>query len=127
MESYWKLSKSGMFSASHVLPFHKAGCHRNHGHNFKYTVEITSKKLDSNGMIIDFGCVKATMNEFDHFFINDKLKEVGETINPTAEELSRYFAESLVDGFEGRDELWEEIKVTLWETDDSKVEYSLKK
>lgn len=61
------------FSAAHRLVNHPK-CSRLHGHNYGITVTISNDKLDSNGMVIEFGnldmAVEPLIEAMDHMYIH---------------------------------------------------------
>ena len=76
--------------AAHNLPNYNGKCHNLHGHTWKIVVEIDCYTLDKNDFVADFTKIKEVVNQFDHAYINDKIK------NPTAENMSVYLAEEIL-------------------------------
>ncbi|MHB2147647.1 6-carboxytetrahydropterin synthase QueD [Calditrichota bacterium LG25] len=119
----YQLSIDLMFSASHHLRGYEGPCQRIHGHNWKVQVVVKSERVDSIGMVIDFKDLSdlawQVVGKFDHQMVNDI--EPFDQINPTAENLSRYFfteiARLLPDGVEMQ-------AIRLWETPRYMIEYS---
>ena len=70
-------------------------CQNIHGHNWFVTVELSSTKLNSDGMIMDFKNLKSAMK----LMIEDKLdhKNINEVVqfNPTAENMSKWICEAM--------------------------------
>jgi len=68
-----------MFSAAHRIGDHPDKCKKLHGHNYVVEVCVSSEKLDSMNMVIDFGVLKAIVDavlvKYDHKFLNQVLKE----------------------------------------------------
>jgi 6-pyruvoyltetrahydropterin/6-carboxytetrahydropterin synthase len=88
-KSRWDITVSGIeFDSAHWLECTKTPCDAIHGHRWKLDVEITSYKLDENGMVINFSTLKKWIKEIteklDHNIINRYLEQ------PTAENLSQY-------------------------------------
>lgn len=92
----YKISKDFSFSCAHYLPdspdlFSKK-CTELHGHNYKVTV-VVSRKVLLNGFVVDFGALKEAVNpiieELDHKLLNKFI------LNPTAENIARYFYERI--------------------------------
>ena len=82
------------FAASHRLPRYEGPCFRLHGHNYKFFVALEGEVDPHSGMIIDFGLVKAAVQEEvlargDHRDLYDLLE------NPTAENIARWIWEAL--------------------------------
>jgi 6-pyruvoyltetrahydropterin/6-carboxytetrahydropterin synthase len=88
------------FEAAHRLPDYPGKCNRLHGHNWKVEVTVAGAKLDSLGMLIDFRELKREVNKvierLDHYYLNEI--EPFCTINPTAENISRYIYEEISSG-----------------------------
>ena len=114
------------FSSGHYLRNYRGKCENPHGHNYKVFVTLMGDELDEAGLLLDFKLLKQVMRPavdyLDHQMIND-LKPFDE-VNPSAENLARYFyeqtAEQLLEMTEGR------VRVkdcTLYETDTSFARY----
>jgi 6-pyruvoyltetrahydropterin/6-carboxytetrahydropterin synthase len=94
--SRWTISKEFAFSASHVLDGLPEGhqCGRLHGHNYVLVVELSGRRLDKTGFVLDYGelaPVKRWIDgALDHRHLNDTLPMLS---NPTAEEMARYIGE----------------------------------
>ena len=78
------------FSAAHFLSSYHGKCERLHGHNYRVWVTIKGNKLDSGGMLIDFGIVKKKLREiialYDHLNLNEC--EDFKDGNPSAERIA---------------------------------------
>jgi len=108
------------FSAGHALRNYKGKCENVHGHNYRVRVRFEGEKLNPTGMLIDFTDVKrvlrAATERLDHQFIND-LTPFTE-VNPSAENMAKYFYEELVTGMSGVADVPAMLKeVEVWETD----------
>jgi 6-pyruvoyltetrahydropterin/6-carboxytetrahydropterin synthase len=81
------------FSSGHYLRNYKGKCENPHGHNYKVEVTLRGEVLDKAGLLLDFKDLKQVMRpvveRLDHHMIND-LEPFTE-INPSAENLARYF------------------------------------
>jgi 6-pyruvoyltetrahydropterin/6-carboxytetrahydropterin synthase len=134
MTNVHTIKTTANISASHTLKDHTGDCRNLHGHNYKVDVSITTRRLQDDGMLIDFGDVKRILMRYDHAFIcnldnqfdvdlSDVCTQHGAKVvyvnkNTTAENLSKLFAEeimlnldtSIVDEFT-------RIDVHVWETD----------
>jgi 6-pyruvoyltetrahydropterin/6-carboxytetrahydropterin synthase len=115
------------FSSGHYLRNYRGKCENPHGHNYKVFVTLIGKDLDEAGLLLDFKLLKQVMrpvvDRLDHQMINDLEPFVAE-LNPSAENLARYFyeetARQLHDMTSGR------VRVkdcTLYETDTSFARY----
>jgi len=86
------------FAAGHALRGYRGKCENVHGHNYKVRVVVEGEKLDSAGLLFDFAELRRRMKEvidaLDHRFLND-LPPFTE-VNPSAENIARYFYEQLV-------------------------------
>jgi 6-pyruvoyltetrahydropterin/6-carboxytetrahydropterin synthase len=115
------------FSSGHYLRNYRGKCENPHGHNYKVFVTLVGAELDEAGMLLDFKLLKQVMRPtveyLDHRMINDLEPFVSE-INPSAENLARYFYQQtsaqLKEMTAGR------VRVkdcTLYETDTSFARY----
>lgn len=114
------------FSSGHYLRNYRGKCENPHGHNYRVFITLVGKELDEAGLLLDFKLLKQVMrpvvDRLDHQMINDL--EPFTTVNPSAENLARYFyqetAKQLDEMTAGR------VKVkdcTLYETDTSFARY----
>ncbi len=111
------------FAAAHTLRDYPGACSRMHGHNWKVEAEVVATELNEIGMAIDFKAIKrevrAIAKQLDHYYLNDL--EPFQEINPTAENIARYFYQELSQRLNSAT-----IKVsalTLWETERACVTY----
>ncbi len=110
-------------------------CAHPHGHNGKIEIQLSAEKLDTRGMVYDFGEVKEIIQkwvdrELDHKMILKKgdplaraLKDLGEPYyemeeNPTAESLAKLIFNIC------RSKNLPIREVTFWETVSSSATYS---
>ena len=114
------------FSSGHYLRNYRGKCENPHGHNYRVLVTLAGEELDEAGLLLDFKLLKQVMrpvvDRIDHQMLNDL--EPFTTLNPSAENLARYFfqetAKQLDEMTRGR------VKVkdcTLFETDTSFARY----
>ena len=97
--SYWNLTVTDHFSASHALRCFKGKCENLHGHNFGVSITVTGEKLEADAQILmDFGdlkrALKQVLESLDHQHLN-KVPPFDE-LNPSSENLSRYIFQRLV-------------------------------
>ncbi len=115
------------FSSGHYLRNYQGKCENPHGHNYKVFVTLEGMELDGSGLLLDFKLLKQVMRpvveRLDHHMIND-LEPFNEELNPSAENLARYFyqqtAQQMHEMTGGR------VRVkdcTLYETDTSFARY----
>ncbi len=122
------------FNYGHRLLDYSGKCAHLHGHNARVWVELSSEKLDTDGMVMDFYKIRDTIGSwieetFDHKMILAEkdplapvLQEMGEPVvlmkeNPTAEVLARWIFQ------EARKRRLPVSRVTLWETDGNAAVY----
>jgi len=114
------------FSSGHYLRNYRGKCENPHGHNYKVRVTLQGADLDEAGLLLDFKLLKQVMKPvveyLDHQMINDL--EPFTTINPSAENLAKYFFDEtnkqLADMTGGRVTV---KKSTIFETDTSRAVY----
>jgi 6-pyruvoyltetrahydropterin/6-carboxytetrahydropterin synthase len=111
------------FAAGHALRGYKGKCENVHGHNYKVRVTVAGEKLNSIGLLMDFvnlrAALKSTAERLDHRFMNDL--EPFDQLNPSAENLAKYFCDSLEP--QVRQEGLHVRAVTVWETDTTSATY----
>jgi 6-pyruvoyltetrahydropterin/6-carboxytetrahydropterin synthase len=115
------------FSSGHYLRNYRGKCENPHGHNYKVFVTLIGEELDEAGMLLDFKLLKQVMRPtveyLDHFMIND-LKPFDVELNPSAENLAKYFydqtSKQLHEMTAGRVQVKD---CTLYETDTSFARY----
>lgn len=80
-------------SAAHQLKLtYQSACERPHGHNWIIDVYCKSKKVDKNGMVIDFTHIKKMVHDrLDHQVINEQLPHM----NPTAENIAEWIVRTV--------------------------------
>ena len=112
------------FSAAHVLKEIGGKCEELHGHNFKVEVSVSSKKLNSEGILIDFRVLKGwtmeILEDLDHKYLNDLPQFKG--VNPSSEIVAKHIFDRL-----SVKALPLKIKVdevVVWESDNARVAYS---
>ena len=115
------------FSSGHYLRNYYGKCENPHGHNYKVFVTLIGEQLDEAGMLLDFKLLKQvmrpTVDYLDHKMINDLEPFVSE-LNPSAENLARYFFQQtstqLHEMTQGRVRIKD---CTVYETDTSFARY----
>lgn len=114
------------FSSGHFLRNYRGKCENPHGHNYRVLVTLVGTELDEAGLLLDFKLLKTLLRPvvdyLDHQMIND-LAPFTE-INPSAENLARYFyqetARQLSEMTGGRVRIKD---CTIFETDTSFARY----
>ncbi|SMO40493.1 6-pyruvoyl trahydropterin synthase family protein [Fodinibius sediminis] len=122
----WTLHTEFKFDAAHFLEGYEGKCGRMHGHSYKVHIAATSnqlnpsKYLDSADMVCDFHELKwaakgSEKGGLDHSVLNEELP-----VNPTAERIAEFIhketLQRIPDGIK--------LNVTVWETENSWVEYT---
>jgi len=105
------------FAAAHQLKMVSKKCENLHGHNWKIEVCVAGERLNDAGVLMDFGEIKARLNDImaslDHKFLNEL--EYFKDGNPSSENIAEFIAKSLkkeIDGSAVR-----VARVTAWESD----------
>lgn len=123
----WRLVTEFTFDSAHYIRDYEGPCGRLHGHTYRVRVEAVSKRLFPSTytphpvMVADFKTLKWAKKDvseggLDHGLLNEILPEEYET---TAELIAKYiYDETLRQLPEGI-----QLKVTVWETPTSWVEY----
>ncbi len=126
-EAMFEVTVEAGFSSGHYLRNYHGKCENPHGHNYRVFVTLAGAELDEAGLLLDFKLLKQVMrpvvDRLDHQMIND-LEPFNEQLNPSAENLARYFyqetAQQMQEMTGGR------VRVkdcTLYETDTSFARY----
>jgi 6-pyruvoyltetrahydropterin/6-carboxytetrahydropterin synthase len=115
----YRLQVKSHFDSGHYLRGYKGKCSRPHGHRFEYEVVIEGDELNEIGILVDFVDVKKAMKEVEEILDHQMLNEIGifKSINPTAENLSRFIFVYLSKC------LPNVVRVTVWESPDCCVKY----
>jgi 6-pyruvoyltetrahydropterin/6-carboxytetrahydropterin synthase len=115
------------FSSGHYLRNYRGKCENPHGHNYKVFVTLVGETLDEAGMLLDFKLLKQVMRPtveyLDHKMIND-LKPFDAELNPSAENLARYFYDQTTSQLHEMTAGRVRVKdCTIYETDTSFARY----
>ena len=126
MNGTYALTVRGSISAAHRLRDYDGNCERLHGHNWRVEVTLESNTLDERGIAIDFREIKSFLAEilgaFDHRHLNDISPF--DTLNPSSEN----FACLIFKEMEKRVPSPIVVsKVAVWESDDARAEYFIKR
>jgi len=114
------------FAAGHYLRNYKGKCENPHGHNYKVRVTLQGSELDHAGLLLDFKdlkvVMKPTIDRLDHQMMNDI--EPFTTLNPSAENLAKYFYDETNSRLKNVTAGRVSVKVvTIWETDTTTATY----
>ena len=123
----YQVTVEDSFAAGHYLRNYRGKCENPHGHNYKVRITLQGEQLDKAGLLLDFKELKQVMkpviDRLDHQMINEV--EPFTTINPSAENLAKYFFDetnhSLAKTTDGRVSVKD---VTIYETDTTTATYS---
>ncbi|MBZ5545273.1 MAG: 6-carboxytetrahydropterin synthase QueD [Acidobacteriia bacterium] len=119
----FEISAEYSFAAGHALRGYKGKCENVHGHNYKVRVIVAGEQLNSIGLLMDFvdlrAALKSTAERLDHRFMNDL--EPFDILNPSAENLAKYFCDSLEPQLQQHGARLR--AVTVWETDTTSATY----
>lgn len=92
----FELSVQRVFHASHALLI---GGEReeSHAHDWRVTLVVAGDSLDSDGLLCDFHDLESALDEVIESFQDADLNQTRpfDRINPTAEAVARYIAESV--------------------------------
>jgi 6-pyruvoyltetrahydropterin/6-carboxytetrahydropterin synthase len=118
------------FAAGHSLREYKGKCENVHGHNYRIQVTVEGEALNRIGLLVDFvdlkRAVRQISEQLDHKFINDV--EPFTTLNPSAENLAKYFYDEVSRVLDLQANAFNEHPVRIgqikvWETDTSIAVY----
>ena len=113
------------FSAAHLLKEIGGKCEELHGHNFIVEVSAAAETLDEEGLLIDFRLLKRWTDEvldgLDHKYLNEL--ECFHGLNPSSEAIARFLFETIAP--RARSAKVCLSRVTVWESENSRVSYSL--
>lgn len=79
-------------AGSHRLKLdYESKCNNLHGHNWNIIVYCKARKLNANGMVVDFTLIKQQISDkLDHRNLNDLFD-----FNPTAENIAKWICEQI--------------------------------
>jgi len=119
----YRITVEDNFSSAHRLREYEGKCSSLHGHNWKVRLTVRSCELDQRGITVDFGKLKKLLADLVSRFDHADLNQVPpfDRINPTAENIARTVfelaAKELPEGVEVD-------RVTVWESEKNRVEYT---
>jgi 6-pyruvoyltetrahydropterin/6-carboxytetrahydropterin synthase len=122
----YEVTVEDSFAAGHYLRHYKGKCENPHGHNYKVRVTLAGEVLDRAGLLVDFkdlrDVMKQVIERLDHQMINDL--EPFTTLNPSAENLAKYFYEETNSKLRRETDGRVRVKdVTIYETDETTARY----
>jgi 6-pyruvoyltetrahydropterin/6-carboxytetrahydropterin synthase len=112
------------FSGAHRLRTLHGKCEELHGHNWKVEVSVAARRLNKEGIVMDFRLLKKKVEKIlkslDHTFLNDlpyfSRKE------PSSENIAKYIFDRLKAELKGHPAILKEV--TAWESETSSATYS---
>jgi len=118
----FEVSVEETFAAGHALRNYRGKCENVHGHNYRVQITVEGEELNATGLLVDFAdlkrLIRAVVARLDHQFLNDLAPF--DAINPSAENLARYFYDEVSGGLAPGPRIRE---VKLWETDITSATY----
>jgi 6-pyruvoyltetrahydropterin/6-carboxytetrahydropterin synthase len=123
----YEVTVEDSFAAGHYLRNYRGKCENPHGHNYKVRVTLRGAELDKAGLLLDFKdlkeVMKAVIDRLDHQMLNEI--EPFKELNPSAENLARYFYEQTNGRLRSLTNGRVNVKdVTIWETDATTALYT---
>ena len=122
-QKLFELKVTSSFAAAHNLRGFRGKCENLHGHNWKVEVVLRGNSLEGNGMLVDFGEIKAatraTLEELDHKYLNELPFFVQN--NPSSENIARFLFERLSEKLNTDNRRLH--SVTAWESADACATY----
>ncbi|MEK6779852.1 MAG: 6-carboxytetrahydropterin synthase QueD [Candidatus Deferrimicrobiota bacterium] len=119
----YALTVRSSFAAAHRLREYEGNCERLHGHNWQVEATVESPEVDGRGMALDFRAMKGALHDIlslvDHKYLNEIPPF--DARNPSSENIARYIFEEMEGKIPAPARL---ARVTVWETEDARAEYS---
>ena len=114
------------FSSGHYLRNYQGRCENPHGHNYRVCVTLMGESLDEGGLLFDFKNLKQVLRPIIEYLDHQMINELAPftEVNPSAENLARYFFEEANRYVTAVTENRVRLKqCTLYETDQSSATY----
>ncbi len=123
----FELKVKTRFAGAHQLTMVGQKCENLHGHNWHIEVCVKGEKLNSAGVLVDFGDIKKAVKEvvkgsLDHKFLNEL--DIFDDMQPTSERIAVYIAQkvqAILD--QGRENSVKVSRVMAWESSDACATY----
>jgi 6-pyruvoyltetrahydropterin/6-carboxytetrahydropterin synthase len=119
----FEVSVEETFAAGHALRNYRGKCENVHGHNYRVQVTVEGEALNPTGLLLDFAdmkkLIRAIVARLDHQFLNEIAPF--DAINPSAENMARYFYDEISSGLSAPGPRIREVKI--WETDITSATY----
>ena len=117
----FEISTTRRFSAAHALRLYDNSIEPVHGHNWRVRVTVSSKELDSIGVVMDFHELERLVDVIITPWHNRHLNECppfAQGLNPSAENVALHIGRSLKLPPKVR-----LVRVEVWETDTNRATY----
>jgi len=114
----YTLTVEETFAAAHQLRGYQGKCENMHGHTWKVALSITGDGLNNIGLLVDFQEIKAVLREITAMFDHKNINELTpfDLINPSSENLSKFFYDEAVRRFAAKTSTLKVGSVTVWES-----------
>ena len=120
----FELMVETVFSAAHRLRIGNKKCERLHGHNWKVQLFLSGKKLNKDGVLLDFKEIKEKLEKvvmpLDHTYLNEI--PFFKKISPTSENIAYYLYQKLKVLF-AKNKGTKISRLTVWEGDKTSASY----
>ena len=120
----FKITVTSHFSGAHRLRYLHGKCEALHGHNWKVEVSVAARRLNKEGIVMDFQLLKKKVEKIlkslDHTFLND-LPYFSRR-EPSSENIAKYIFDRLKVELKGHRAILKEV--TAWESETSSATYS---
>ena len=111
------------FAAAHRLRDYKGKCEHLHGHNYRVHVTVRADAPREDGLVIDFGELKAitgsVLESLDHSYLNDASPF--DQIEPSAENIAAHIFQEISGRMGARGEMLHSVSV--WESETSRATF----
>lgn len=116
----YEIKVKANFSSAHNLRNYRGKCEHLHGHNWNVEAVFAYRKLDKDGMAMDFKDAKAILKraieDMDHSYLNE-LKSF-KAINPTSENIAKLIYDKIKKRSTGI------RSIAVWENESSCATYT---
>ena len=122
----YTLTVEETFAAAHQLREYQGKCENMHGHTWKAALSITGEQLNNIGLLVDFQDIKAVLMEITGMLDHRNINEFPpfDVINPSSENLSKFFYDEAVKRFAVKTPALKVNSVTIWESPTSCCTYT---
>ena len=119
----YQITVTSHFAGAHRLRHLHGRCENLHGHNWKVEVSVVSKRLNKEGVAIDFKILKKkveeVLNQLDHTYLNE-LPYFSKR-EPSSENIARYIFDRMNEKLRGHPATLR--KVSAWESETACATY----